>query len=199
MISVKLVRGVYGGDEQKEMFERLGEVSGEMGLLWYLGVSTGFRVSDLLGLRYGDLTGEYLEILESKTGKRRRVRLLKGCRREVNKRREVYDSLITDYVFVSRKRNRPVSRQYVHRVLKRVGEEMGMDGIGSHSMRKTYAYNLLLRAKNVNVVQQFLNHKYMTTTILYLIDGILYSLPKIGKNAIKPGFVDIKPHEKNRC
>ncbi len=41
-------------------------------LMFYLGISTGLRIGDILSLKAGDVRGTHIKLTEQKTGKTRR-------------------------------------------------------------------------------------------------------------------------------
>jgi len=184
---MNIVKGVYDRKKQTEMHTALNMLNSSLALLWLVGVSTGYRVSDLLSMRAYSGKYDTLTIIEAKTGKTRIVRLPKRVAGEMCK--HVRDNTLDDlghFLFFGRDRSTPITRQHAHRVFRSVGLSLGLDAIGTHSMRKTYAYNVLVATKSFQHVQFSLNHTYLSTTILYLIDGLTALLPKPGRLGIPP-------------
>jgi len=144
----------------------------------------------LIGLKVFEVFSGSLRVVEGKTGKMRHMRFPESVREAVNVQIEHVGLRGEEYLFYGRERGKPITRQYAYRVFKAVGEEMGLTGLGTHSMRKTYAYNVLLASKNFEHVKESLNHAYLSTTFLYLIDGLTALLPKAGKLGIPPSIVE---------
>lgn len=187
---MKIVKGVYDQSQQMVMYRALCEVNRSLGLLWLLGCSTGYRVSDLLSTRSFCIISGTLRLVEGKTGKIRRMNLPSCVYGAVNDQISHFKLEPGALLFFSTKdRGRPISRQHVHRVFKETAEKLGMTGIGTHSMRKTYAYNVLLATKSFQHVQITLNHTYLSTTFLYLIDGLAAILPKPDRKGIPPASI----------
>jgi len=184
---MEIVRGVYDRRQQEKMHMALNASNSSLGLLWLVGVSTGYRVSDLLSTRPYDVKTGVLNITEAKTGKKRAMKLPP---RVVDAILAHIDASDLDdhghFLFYGREKTAAITRQHAHRVFKAVGAELGLDAIGTHSMRKTYAYNVLLATKSFPDVQKSLNHEYLSTTIFYLIDGLTELLPSPGRNGIPP-------------
>jgi len=65
-------------------------------------------------------------------------------------------------------------RGSVWRVFALCGASAGLVGVGSHSMRKTYAKDFIERTGDLRALQEALQealqHKFISTTIGYLLD-----------------------------
>ncbi|NDV19234.1 tyrosine-type recombinase/integrase [Pseudodesulfovibrio sp. JC047] len=120
--------------------------------LFVLGVSCGFRVSEMLGLRVRDVfqDGEVLDwiiITEPKTGHVRQVELGEDDKAAIGAQVKALrlDGLYSDgtMLFRSRQgRNKAISRVRAWQIIRSTARGLGMDGkIGTHSMRKTFANN----------------------------------------------------------
>lgn len=142
-------------------------------VLFMVGVSTGLRISDILPLRYGDfLPGKrVLRVKEQKTEKVRNVKVSKELRYYLLRNLDYYGFELDNYLVPGRQ-GKPLSRQQAYRTLRRAGEENGLECLGTHSMRKTYAVELYKSTGDVRKVQKELNHKYESTTIVnYILSG----------------------------
>jgi len=150
--------------------------------LFILGVRTGFRVSELLSVRVRDIL-QANRIVERLTVRRRNVKrrtegrtvlLHPEAKAAV---RTWLDELQADgagpmtYLFRSHKgRNRPISRQAAHGVLKAAYLAAGITGnLGTHSMRKTFAHKVHeALGRDIFRTQKALGHRQVETTIKYL-------------------------------
>ena len=186
---IKIVTGVYSQPMQLKMHRSISAFNAPLGLLWLLGVSTGYRVSDLLILTPLNVREGILQITESKTGKHRATKLSPKVMTAISKHIKSHGLQPGDFLFFGRDRSRPITRQYAHRIMRLAGEQLGLTGIGTHSMRKTYAYNVLLQSRDLRGVQSLLGHTYMSTTLLYLVDGLLAHLPASRGKYIPPATV----------
>jgi len=182
---VKVVKGIVRGEEYQKMLIRLEGRTKILRVLFELGCSTGYRISDMLLLRARDVLKRNLRVVESKTGKIRHVEITKALRRVLRSYTKEMGLKDNDWLF-SLDGKKPITRQYAHKAIKQAGEEIGLEGMGTHSMRKTYAFNLLLNTNSFFRVQESLNHRYMSTTMVYLLDGVLEVLPKLGRKRAKP-------------
>ncbi|QGT99307.1 Phage integrase, site-specific tyrosine recombinase [Candidatus Syntrophocurvum alkaliphilum] len=137
-------------------------------MLFLLGINTGLRVSDLLRLRVDDVRGQDIVIIkEQKTGKTRRVRISKPIKQEVSKyTRSMSDD---DVLFKSRKgNNSSIGRTQAYRILSEAARQVGLDEIGTHTLRKTFGYWHYQKNKDMAVLQNILNHSSPAMTMRYI-------------------------------
>jgi integrase len=133
---------------------------------------TGLRISDVLSLRPEQLKPQFW-IVESKTGKRKRVNLPAELLDDLRRNSGKY------YVFPGRsdpKKHR--TRQAVWHDIKRAAAAFRLpQNIGTHSARKVYAVELLQKYGDFDRVRRALNHakKYPSTTLIYATADSLYS------------------------
>lgn len=167
MITIKSVTGIYDENDQLLLLATLTADNPLMGAIFLLGVVSGLRISDLLAIRMGDISQSF-EVREGKTGKRKIISMCDDTwgflRMFVEMRRDY--GVSDDAPLFS------TTRQTVHRYFKRVAVDLGLDNIGTHSMRKTYAYNVLRVTKSVFCTRDALNHTNVTTTLGYLAGGL---------------------------
>lgn len=157
------------------MHDSLHNVHPRFGLLWLLGVDTGYRVSDLLSIRVGSTTDEMvsenrLSIRESKTGKRREVKISPGVRMAVTALTLAHRLRRGDFLFWGRSPRFACTRQWIHRLISRVAKNKGLKNVGPHSMRKIYACNIYRNTGSLKCVQEALGHSFPSTTMIYLRD-----------------------------
>ena len=138
-------------------------------VLWILGTQTGYRVSDIVGLKVKDVKGSAVSLTEKKTGKDRTVKINKKLRNVLKE----YTHGMKDeaYLFPSRLGggNRHISIRRVQQIIKKVAELCGIEeNINSHSLRKTYAYLIYKSTGSLALVMEALNHSKESITIRYL-------------------------------
>jgi len=138
------VQGIYDHSKQFEMFRELSGEDGKnlmYGVLYYFGVASGLRIGDILAVTVDQLpplidnphgrVTTVLVVKEQKTGKTKEIQLddevLEILREYIDYKRLKHG----DRLF-------PVSRQTALLHIKRAADRLGLDKIGTHSMRKTY-------------------------------------------------------------
>ena len=151
--------------------------------MFLLGVRAGFRISEILSLRLGDIvqSGKIVERVRvaraHMKGKREgRTVLLHPAARDalatwVEQLRS--DGYMTADVFLFQSRrgaNRAISRVQAWRVLNRAFQDVGLTGnLGTHSMRKTFADRIYERLDgNLVKTAHALAHQSITSTASYL-------------------------------
>ncbi|MGG3800444.1 site-specific integrase [Metabacillus fastidiosus] len=136
-------------------------------MLFVTGINSGLRISDILPLRVKDAKLSYFNIIEIKTGKKKRIDMTPQLQREF----KIYIEGKEDheYLFKSRQGlNRPIGRSMAYKILRGAAEYVGLDDIGTHTMRKTFGYHLYKQTGNVALLQKILNHSDPAFTLRYI-------------------------------
>ena len=142
-------------------------------LIFALGINTGLRVSDILGLNISDVKHKsYVEIREKKTGKYKRFPLnnkLKTLIREYLKEREEQYSISNDEPLFIGKKHCRLNRSQVYRFLNEACENLGIKiNVGTHTMRKTFGYFFYKKFNDIALLQKILNHSSPSITLRYI-------------------------------
>lgn len=122
--------------------ERKADWTGAM--LMACGCYTGLRISDLLGLKWKDLTGpETLAVTERKTGKKRLLRINRKLREIAMRCAAETGPDPEDHILYgwTKGPSEPMSRQGAAKRLKKIQREEGIDPglrFSAHSLRKTF-------------------------------------------------------------
>lgn len=137
--------------------------------------SCGLRVSELCTLKLSDL---YLEEgfikVEGKGSKQRLVPISGKAIKELNlyfQDRNTYDIRpeCANYVFVSKKRKRNLSRIMVFHLIKELAELAGIKKtVSPHTFRHSFATSLLEGGANLRAIQAMLGHESIGTTEIYM-------------------------------
>ena len=152
-------------------------------LLFVLGINTGLRISDILALKWSSFlngggkllkTGDQLNVVEIKTKKIKSFMI----NRSVAEALKLYhDSLANvnpdDPVFSSRKTDdgslQPITRIAAWQMLNRYANMVGLnEGIGTHTLRKTFGYHLYKKGVALEYIQKMLNHSSPAITLRYI-------------------------------
>ncbi len=145
--------------------------------IFKVGLVTMLRVSDLLVLRRSEIFNDDDSIksnaytVDQKTGKRN-ILYLKPA---------IYDLTIymkwlnenypaSEWLFPSSQHpENHVSIKQYYKVIRHVGDLLGIDYLGTHTMRKTGAYRVYVQSNyDIGLVMSLLNHSSQAMTLRYL-------------------------------
>ena len=144
--------------------------SRDMQLIYMLGKKTGLRVGDLLKLKKDILRTSRPYVRQEKTGKLKRIYLNKNMLSEL----KLKSRWSEEYIFENPNTKKPYTRSGVYKAFRAAAEAAGLSyRVGSHSMRKTYACAALERTKNLQAVQNRLQHDNINDTIGYVVDKFM--------------------------
>ena len=125
----------------------------------------GLRISELAGLKCGDVDLEerWITVL-GKGAKERRVPFGTYAQKALQ---SVYASSKGGFV-LSGKNGKALTVRTVHRIVTKLAERGGLDGVTPHVLRHSCATHLLERGASLKFIQEFLGHENMATTQIYL-------------------------------
>ncbi len=137
-------------------------------MIFLLGINTGLRISDLLKLRVVDVQDRtHITIVEEKTKKVKRFFINPHLKKELDK--YIVGLQDEEYLFTSRNGvNRPITRVQAYRILNKAAQKVGLNEIGTHSLRKTFGYFHYLKNKDVALLQEMFNHSAPSVTLRYI-------------------------------
>jgi len=155
--------------------------------LFVLGINSGLRISDLLSLSISDVMNgnkikDRISIREQKTRKRNKEGQVikegkvkdfplgdtsrKALKEYLDSRGEVEPD---DPLFASRKGEKAITRQRVWTILNETAKTVGIDeNIGTHTLRKTFAYQAYKQGADISRIQDLLNHSSQKVTLRYM-------------------------------
>lgn len=131
------------------------------------------RVSDVVKLNRDDIRNpdntmkQYITVIEKKTNKIKRFPLCNGLLVEMEK----YTRNIAqgEFLFKSRKGgNKPITTTQAYRIINSAGLRVGLEEIGTHTMRKTFGYHHYKQFKDVALLQKIFNHSSPCITLRYI-------------------------------
>lgn len=145
--------------------------------IFKVGMVTLLRVSDVLALKKSDVYEEdgtikaNAYIKDKKTGKPNTL-YLKPLQQDLT----IYwqwlkdNDLESKWLFPSTKHlNRHVTEKQFYKVMAKIGDWLGIDYLGTHTMRKTGAYRVYTQTGyNIALVMELLNHSSEKMTLAYL-------------------------------
>lgn len=158
--------------------------------------SCGLRVSELINLKISNmyLSDEFIKV-EGKGSKQRLVPISSKAIHEIDlyfKDRNLLpiSPEYQDYVFVSHRRKKPLTRIMVFIMIKDLVEKAGIKKtVSPHTFRHSFATSLLEGGANLRAIQAMLGHESISTTQIYthidtthLREEILHHHPRNIKN-----------------
>ena len=163
---MEFVQPIRSKEDIERMKNALAKTGTRNRLLFCLGINTGLRVSDILGLRVADVrNNDFVWIKEQKTGKQRKVRI-SAVRDDINA--YIQGMKDDEYLFASRKGDGHITRVQAYRILNAAAAECGLDEIGTHTMRKTFGYWHYKQYRDVALLQKLFNHSSPSITLRYI-------------------------------
>ena len=135
-------------------------------LIFLIGINTGLRVNDIVRLKVGDVRGrDSFIIYEGKTEKKREVNI-SMIRQEIDQYTENMNK--DNYLFKSQKGDKHITTTQVYRILNDAADYLGIDYVGTHTMRKTFGYHHYKQFKDVAILQEIFNHSAPSITKRYI-------------------------------
>lgn len=143
--------------------------------------STGMRVSEFINLRLSDIhyNEEYLDII-GKGNKERFIpidgKVLQDLKLYIDRYRVHQKNMeeYTDFVFLSEKRGKKLTRQFIFTMLKKTAERAGIHKkVHPHILRHSFATELIRGGANIMAVKEIMGHTSITSTEVYVNLNVL--------------------------
>jgi integrase len=165
---MELVQPIRDKEKIEQMKNELLRTGYRDYMLFVVGVNTGLRISDILALRVGAVRNKtHINIKEQKTGKDKRVMINTYLKNDIDKYIQGMND--EEYLFKSRMgQNRHITRVQAYRVLNAAAEKIGLEDIGTHTLRKTFGYWHYKQYKDVAILQDIFNHSAPSITLRYI-------------------------------
>lgn len=144
-------------------------------------IHTGLRVGDVLALKAEQLKPRFW-VTEAKTGKRRMVGLPEALREAILMQQQLDGG--GEWAFPGRNPDKPRTRQAVWKDVKRAQKLFRLaQNVGTHSMRKVYAVDLMEKYGDLEKVRRALNHDSVTVTLIYAMAADLLQQKRLRRAA----------------
>ncbi|MCB7463071.1 site-specific integrase [Lactiplantibacillus argentoratensis] len=145
--------------------------------VFQVGKATLLRVSDVMKLRWADVFNENGTVRQNafihdqKTGKANLL-YLKPVQADLLAYQAWLQEnhLVSDWLFPSiQHSDRHITEKQFYKIMSKVGDLLGINYLGTHTMRKTGAYRVYTQSKyNIGLVMHLLNHSSEAMTLAYL-------------------------------
>jgi site-specific recombinase XerD len=165
-------------EELRRLFGALEDANGLIGkrdrAMVYMLFSTGLRVSELANLRIDQVNLKREEFTIKGKGSKHRLVFVSEKARKAVKEYLTARKDTSPHMFVGHDRAKasrakmPVSSRTVQRTIERYAAEAGITKrISPHTLRHTFATDLLHNGADIRAVQAMLGHESITTTQIY--------------------------------
>lgn len=130
-------------------------------------VRSGLRVSEFINTRTEDVYDRSLIVRRSKGGKPRVTFITEDAELAIKALHDMFDE--EQYWLFPSESGLRVSRQYICKVIHQIAKRAGIKKkVSPHTMRHTFATNLLMNGARVEDVQPMMGHKSIRTTLIYM-------------------------------
>jgi len=137
-------------------------------IMFYIGIYSGLRISDILKLRVCDVKGkDRINIREKKTSKQKIFPINPILKKEI----KVYceGKNLNQYLVLSREgKNKPLGRVRAYQIMKDVGSLFDIPDLGTHTLRKSFGYYHYKQYKDIALLQIMFNHSSQHITLKYI-------------------------------
>ena len=142
--------------------------------MWHLMALCGLRVSEVRGLRLSDIREAEVFVRRSKGKRTRTVPLPPRARRAVDLHLAMLPAcyrrplMSEDWVFPGREGTTPISQVHISMYFKGAADALGFANLSAHSLRHSYATELLRAGVPLTTIQKLLGHSAIASTMIYL-------------------------------
>lgn len=143
-------------------------------VFFVLGINTGIRINDLLHIKVGDVwdgekVKEFLFVADSKSNQMNAYYLNNKVNYALVNFLASTDLQNSDFLFKSKKKDKPITRQQAYRIINKVAKEAGIPGkIGTHTLRKTFGYHAYRKGIAISILKSIFNHATPSETLRYI-------------------------------
>ncbi len=133
--------------------------------------ATGIKASEVINLRMSDVNLK-IGFIYSRINNKEHIIPIYAYAREcvqeyIEKRKQIPNSDATDILFLNRN-GQPLSRQGLWKIIKTYQKQAGLpDGVTPHTLRHSFAVNLLENGADLKSVQEMLGHTNISSTQVY--------------------------------
>src|SRR5712691_738519 len=131
---------------------------------------TGIRVGELCNLRLADISLSErkgsLVVRSGKGDKDRTVPLNSDVRQAIALYKEARPQVADDHLFIGQ-RGEPLQPDAVQLIVRRYAQRAGLEGVTPHTLRHSFAKNILDAGEDLATVSRLLGHERLETTAIY--------------------------------
>lgn len=137
-------------------------------LLFDIAINLGLKITDIIKLTVWDVKNKSSIIIkEEKTHSPKSFLISPEVSDEINK--FISGMATGELLFANRKGgNKPITKIYVHKLLNEIGHKLGMDEVGTHTLRKTFGYHHYKEHMDITFLQDLFSHSSPSVTLRYI-------------------------------
>ncbi|WP_096155030.1 MULTISPECIES: tyrosine-type recombinase/integrase [Bacillus] len=140
-------------------------------LFFVMGINTGIRINELLHIKVSEVIEDngcvkefYISIVDEQS-----IYINNIVQNAITIYVQSEKLESSDYLFKSRKCEKPISRQQAYRIVNNAANNVGLYGkIGTHTLRKTFGYHAYKKGIAVSILQSLFNHNTPSETYRYI-------------------------------
>ncbi len=133
-------------------------------------LTMGLRVSEVASLNIEDIETNIIHIRESKSGASRDVHIKKKLYDEIQRYIRLY-RIHSDAKALFTTRQGRITTKTIRKIVKDAGKIAGVEWLHPHALRHYAAMRLVLKNYSLRLIQEYLGHKDIKTTQIY-IEGL---------------------------
>lgn len=170
-MKLNLVEPIRTKNKIDEMKDELKKSGTRNYMLFLIGINTGLRISDILNLKCLDIKNldgtmkSHISIIEKKTKKNKKFPITNSLYFKLE--RFTKNMQHNDYLFKSQKGNN-LSYSQAYRTIKSAATNIGLQNVGTHTLRKTFGYHHYQQYHDVALLQEIFNHSSPSITLRYI-------------------------------
>lgn len=144
-------------------------------LFFVIGINTGLRINEILEMKVCDVVDEkgrlnqYFSLRAYDQHPEKQVYLNAKVKNALSHYLETSKLQKEDYLFISSKTKKPITRQQAHRIIHGAVDALGIEGkFGASSMRKTFGFHAYKQGVALSLIQKYYHHSTPSETLKYL-------------------------------
>lgn len=137
-------------------------------LLFDIAISTGLKIIDIINLTVWDVKNKsQIEVREDKTIKPLKYAVSIETREKIQQ--FIFGMSPGELLFPSKKGGKnPMTTKQVYKCLNEICRKLGLEDIGTHTLRKTFGYHHYKKYNDISLLQNLFNHSTPDMTLRYI-------------------------------
>jgi integrase len=137
-------------------------------LLFDIAINIGLKITDIINLTVWDVKNKSQIVVKTdNTCQPMNFLISPEVRSEIDK--FILGMSAGELLFASKKGGkRPITTKQAYKSLNEVGQKLGIDDIGTHTLRKTFGYHHYNQHNDILLLQNIFNHSTPDMTLRYI-------------------------------